>query len=58
MAAEKKYTVLCVDDERDILDSLSDTFMGTYNVKTALSGEEALKQKISFWSSLTRECPA
>jgi YesN/AraC family two-component response regulator len=43
MTAEKKYTVLCVDDERDILDSLSDTFMGTYNVKTALSGEEALK---------------
>lgn len=38
-----KRTILCVDDEKDILNSLFDTFMDMYNVKTATSGEEALK---------------
>jgi FixJ family two-component response regulator len=38
-----KRTILCVDDEKDILSSLYDTFMDTYNVKTATSGNEALK---------------
>lgn len=39
----KKYTILCVDDEKDILDSLRDTFMDNYNVKIANSGAEALQ---------------
>ncbi len=39
---EKKWTILCVDDEQDIVDSLFDTFMDSYNVKTATSGEEAI----------------
>jgi response regulator RpfG family c-di-GMP phosphodiesterase len=34
---------LCVDDEQDVVDTLFDTFMETYNVKTAISGKEALK---------------
>jgi FixJ family two-component response regulator len=38
-----KRTILCVDDEKDILSSLFDTFMDIYNVKTATSGSEALK---------------
>ena len=38
-----KRTILCVDDEKDILSALYDTFMDTYNVKTAASGQEALK---------------
>jgi response regulator RpfG family c-di-GMP phosphodiesterase len=43
MAEEKKKTILCVDDEQDILDSLYDTFMDKYDVKIATSGAEALK---------------
>jgi FixJ family two-component response regulator len=43
MTAEKPYTILCVDDEKDILDTLFDTFIDTYQVKTALTGEDALK---------------
>jgi CheY-like chemotaxis protein len=43
MAGEKKRTILCVDDEADITQSLFDTFMDYYNVKTANSGAEALK---------------
>jgi FixJ family two-component response regulator len=43
MPEEAKKTILCVDDEQDIIDSLYDTFMDTYNVKTALGGEDALK---------------
>ncbi|MFH1491444.1 MAG: response regulator [Pseudomonadota bacterium] len=43
MAEETRRTILCVDDEADVVDSLYDTFMDTYNVKTATSGEEALK---------------
>ena len=43
MAGDKKLSILCVDDEKDIVDSLFDTFMDDYDVKTALSGEEALK---------------
>jgi response regulator RpfG family c-di-GMP phosphodiesterase len=38
-----KRTILCVDDEKDILDSLFDTFMDIYDVKTAGSGAEALQ---------------
>ena len=38
-----KRTILCVDDETDIVNALYDTFMDTYNVKTATSGEDALK---------------
>lgn len=43
MAEETKRTILCVDDEPDVVSSLYDTFMDNYNVKTAGSGEEALK---------------
>jgi CheY-like chemotaxis protein len=43
MAGDKKLSILCVDDEKDIVDSLFDTFMDDYDVKTACSGEEALK---------------
>lgn len=43
MAEEARRTILCVDDETDVVDALYDTFMDTYNVKTATSGEEALK---------------
>jgi len=43
MTVEKPYTILCVDDEKDILDTLFDTFIDTYHVKTALTGEDALK---------------
>ena len=44
MTAEKKYTILCVDDEEDIVDSLYDTFMDDYKVITALNGKDALKK--------------
>ncbi len=43
MADDSKVTILCVDDEQDIVDSLFDTFMDSYNVKTACSGADALK---------------
>ncbi|MBF0102963.1 MAG: response regulator [Desulfobacterales bacterium] len=43
MADEKKLTILCVDDEKDIVDSLYDIFMNEYNVKTALNGKDALR---------------
>ncbi|MCG6552591.1 MAG: response regulator [Candidatus Magnetominusculus sp. LBB02] len=43
MADKIKPTILCVDDEQDILDSLFDTLMDSYNVKTATSGADALK---------------
>jgi len=39
---ETKRTILCVDDEQDILDSLFDTFMDKYNVKTSTLPKEAL----------------
>lgn len=42
MSERAKYTILCVDDEPDIVSSLYDTFIDTYNVKTASSGTEAL----------------
>lgn len=42
MSAAKR-TILCVDDEQDILNSLFDTFMDLYNVKTAINGSEALR---------------
>ena len=38
-----KRTILCVDDEKDILDSLVDTFKELYNVKTAKNGMDGLK---------------
>lgn len=41
--SEPKWTILCVDDEQDIVDSLFDTFMDSYYVKTATSAENALK---------------
>ncbi len=41
--SDKKCTILCVDDEQDIVDSLYDTFMDFHNVRTATNGEEALK---------------
>jgi response regulator RpfG family c-di-GMP phosphodiesterase len=37
-----KRTILCVDDESDIVSSLYDTFMDKYVVKTATSGAAAL----------------
>ena len=43
MTDEPRRTILCVDDEQDVVDTLFDTFMDYYNVKTATSGEEALK---------------
>ncbi len=43
MAEQKKRTILCVDDEPDIVSALQDTLMDVYNVKTATSGAEALK---------------
>jgi YesN/AraC family two-component response regulator len=42
MSDLKRRTILCVDDEQDIVDSLFDTFMDKYNVKIATSGQEAL----------------
>ena len=42
MVEKKKSTLLAVDDEQHIVDSLYDTFMDKYNVLTALSGAEAL----------------
>lgn len=38
-----KRTILCVDDEKDVLDALFDTFMDFYDVKIANSGMEALQ---------------
>ncbi len=38
-----KNKILCVDDEKDIVDCLADTFMDAYEVRTAQSGQEALK---------------
>ena len=43
MTDEPKRTILCVDDEQDIVDALFDTFSDIYSVRTATSGEEALK---------------
>ncbi len=47
----QRDTILCVDDEKNIVDSLYDTFMDYYHVKTATGGKEALrifeKEKIS-----------
>ncbi|MBF0457785.1 MAG: response regulator [Nitrospirae bacterium] len=42
MSDKGKQAILCVDDEQDILDSLYDTFMDAYDVKTAINGVEAL----------------
>ena len=38
----KKPTLLIVDDEKNILTSLSRSLSGNYHVKTALTGEESL----------------
>jgi len=42
MTDENRRTILCVDDEQDVVDALYDTFMDQYNVITATSGNEAL----------------
>ncbi len=42
MSDNAKLTILCVDDEQDIVNSLYDTFMSKYNVLTALNGADAL----------------
>lgn len=39
---EQKYSVLLVDDERDILDALYDTFIDKYQVHRANSADEAM----------------
>lgn len=43
MGEDVKRTILCVDDEPDVVSALFDTFMDSYEVKTATSGAEALK---------------
>ncbi|MBF0453126.1 MAG: response regulator [Candidatus Magnetomorum sp.] len=43
MAKDKKRTILCVDDELDILESLSDTLMDHYRVLTTISVKEAIE---------------
>lgn len=43
MATQGKVTILCVDDEKDIVDALYDTLTDIYNVKTATRGADALK---------------
>ena len=40
---EKKYSILVVDDERDVLEALYDTFVEKYNVFMANSAQEALE---------------
>ena len=42
MADKKKHSIMCVDDEQDVLDSLFDTFMDKYNVKTVNDSTKAL----------------
>ncbi|MGR3176934.1 MAG: response regulator [Candidatus Anammoxibacter sp.] len=43
MADTKKQNIMCVDDEQDVLDSLFDTFMDKYNVKTVNDSTKALE---------------
>lgn len=43
VVAMKKHTIMCVDDEQDVLDSLYDTFMDVYNVKTVNDSRKALE---------------
>jgi len=43
MPDEERRAILCVDDERDVLDALYDTLMDNYHVKTATSAREALE---------------
>ncbi|MFC1825303.1 response regulator [Thermodesulfobacteriota bacterium] len=43
MHDETRKTILCVDDEQVVVDVLYNTFINNYKVKTANSGEEALK---------------
>lgn len=40
---EKKHTILVVDDEPDIVDSLFDTFIETYKMFKASNAKEALE---------------
>lgn len=40
---KKKFTLLLVDDEADVLDSLNRTFCRDYSVLTANSGKEAIE---------------
>ena len=39
----EKHTILCVDDEQDIVDALFRMFRKSYNVLTATSGSEAIE---------------
>jgi response regulator RpfG family c-di-GMP phosphodiesterase len=43
MTESEKRTILCVDDEQDILDSLYDTFMDDYHVLVTTQISEALQ---------------
>jgi len=43
MTETEKRTILCVDDEQDILDSLYDTFMDDYHVLVTTQASEALR---------------
>jgi response regulator RpfG family c-di-GMP phosphodiesterase len=43
MVEGKKRTILCVDDEPDVVGALNDALMKHFNVKTATSGKEALE---------------
>ncbi len=43
MSEEVRYSILCVDDEEDIIQSLYDIFMYKYDVRTATNGAEALE---------------
>lgn len=43
MVSEKKHTIMCVDDEQDVLDSLFDTLMDRYSVKTVNDSVKALE---------------
>jgi response regulator RpfG family c-di-GMP phosphodiesterase len=43
MTETEKRTILCVDDEQDILDSLYDTFMDDYHVLVTTQVSEALR---------------
>ncbi len=51
MENKKKLTILCIDDEQYILDSLTDLLMDDFIVKTTTSGKEAIdilgKEKIA-----------
>ena len=43
MADEKRRTILCVDDEEDITNTLKDMLIDIYDVKTAKDGKDGLE---------------